>query len=107
MGQDYHKDLYNQLLLDYADLSNSKKRHEAILADPYFNALQIKFAYALTCHKSQGGQWKSVFIDPGWINEETMTTENKFEFLRWLYAAVTRATEKLYLVNFKAELLEE
>ena len=106
MGQDYHKKLYADLQIDYAEISNSKKRHEAILADPYFNALQIKFAYALTCHKSQGGQWKAVFVDHGWIKDDNMSSEDKLDFLRWLYTAVTRATEKLYLVNFKEEFIQ-
>jgi exodeoxyribonuclease-5 len=105
MDENYYKDLYAQLLLDYADITDSKKRHEAILADPYFNALQIKFAYALTCHKSQGGQWKAVFVDHGYIKPAEMSAEDKFAFTRWLYTAVTRASEKLYLVNFDKEFL--
>ena len=107
MEAEYHKKLYNLLQIDYADIADSKKRHEAILADPYFNALQIKFAYALTCHKSQGGQWSAVFVDHGWLNKDEMSEQNKYEFLRWLYTAVTRATEKLYLVNFDKEFLED
>ena len=106
MPSNYYKDLYQQLQLDYAHISDSNKRHEEILKDPYFNALQIKFAYAVTCHKSQGGQWKVVFVDHGWLNKEAMTPQNKYEFLRWLYTAVTRATDKLYLVNFDKEFLE-
>lgn len=106
MDNNYYKDLYQQLLIDYQDVVDSKKRHEKILADPYFNAVQIKFAYALTCHKAQGGQWKTVFIDHGWLKTEEMTPENKYEFLRWLYTAITRATEKLYLANFDKEFLE-
>ncbi len=105
MDNNYYKDLYNLLSIDYGDISDSKKRHEAILADPYFNALQIKFAYALTCHKSQGGQWKVVFVDHGFIKPEELTPEDKYAFTRWLYTAVTRATEKLYLVNFSKEFL--
>jgi exodeoxyribonuclease-5 len=107
MDAEYHKKLYNLLQLDYADITDTQKRHEAILADPYFNALQIKFAYALTCHKSQGGQWSAVFVDHGWLNKDEMTEQNKYEFLRWLYTAISRATEKLYLVNFDNEFLEE
>ena len=63
---------------------------------PYYNALQVKFSYAITCHKSQGGQWPIVFIDQGFLKEENID-EN---FLRWLYTAITRATEKVYLINF-------
>jgi exodeoxyribonuclease-5 len=66
---------------------------------------RIKFAYAVTCHKSQGGQWPVVFVDHGWFDEDKMTPEDNYEFIRWLYTAVTRATEKLYLVNFKKSLL--
>ncbi len=106
MNQDYYRNLYSQLQLDYADEQNSKKRHEKILEDPFFNALHVKFAYAVTCHKSQGGQWPAVFVDHGWIDEENMSAQDNFEFLRWLYTAVTRATEKLYLVNFKKSLVE-
>jgi exodeoxyribonuclease-5 len=64
--------------------------------NPHFNALQVKFAYAVTCHKAQGGQWKNVFIDQGFIREDMMDTE----YLRWLYTAVTRSTQNLYLINF-------
>ncbi|MDL2262119.1 AAA family ATPase [Bacteroidales bacterium OttesenSCG-928-I21] len=100
MNSEYYKKLYNELLIDYEHITDSKKRHETILNDPYFNALQVKYAYALTCHKAQGGQWKAVFVDHGWLNTEAWNEEIKYEFLRWLYTAVTRATEKLYLVNF-------
>ena len=71
-----------------------------IQEDEYFNALQIKFAYAVTCHKAQGGQWDAVFIDPGWMGDEMMDDE----YWRWLYTAFTRARKKLYLINFKDEL---
>ena len=73
-----------------------KKRYEAILADPYFNALQVKYAYAVTCYKSQGGQWADVYIDQGFITEETMGSD----YYRWLYTSLTRATGNVYLVNF-------
>src|SRR5690554_7481084 len=66
------------------------------MADPYFNALQVKYAYAVTCHKSQGGQWACVFVDQGFLTEEMLDTS----YFRWLYTALTRATEKLFLVNF-------
>ncbi len=96
MPEKFYRELYEKLIEDYSDMKDAKKIHEAILNDDYFNALQIKFAYAVTCHKSQGGQWKSVFIDYGWLKKEMI---NK-EFYRWLYTAFTRATDKLYLVNF-------
>lgn len=96
MPEKYYADMYEQLQDDYSELKDSNRRHQVILNDKFFNALQIKFAYAVTCHKSQGGQWKTVFIDYGWLKKEMI---NK-EFYRWLYTAFTRATERLYLVNF-------
>ena len=87
--------LYQGVNADYEHIKSKKKRYNAVKEDPYFNALQIKYAYALTCHKAQGGQWKCVFIDnPFW--QEPLDREQ----LRWLYTALTRATEKVYLVNF-------
>ena len=88
--------LYQKILEDYPELTNKQKRSEQIMKDRYFNALQVKFAYAVTCHKAQGGQWKSVFIDQGYFTEDMIS----LDYLRWLYTAFTRATEKLYLVNF-------
>lgn len=88
--------LYEAISLDYQDIPDRNKRSEAIKADPYFNALQIKFAYAITCHKAQGGQWPVVFVDQGYLVDEMLSTE----FLRWLYTAITRSTKELYLVNF-------
>ena len=89
------------MLADYADVKTKKKRFEAVREDPYFNALQIKYASAVTCHKSQGGQWKCVFIDnPFWRDDIEL------EDLKWLYTAVTRATEKVYLVNFKQNFIK-
>ncbi len=105
MNNNYYSDLYQQLQIDYEDIADSNKRHEEILKDPYYNALQIKFAYALTCHKSQGGQWKAVFIDYGWLNFDNMQQEEIYQFLRWLYTAFTRPTEKLYMVNFSDKII--
>ena len=91
--------LYQGVNEDYAHITAKKKRYEAVREDKYYNALQLKYANAVTCHKSQGGQWKCVFIDnPFWQEELTL------DDLKWLYTAVTRATEKVYLVNFKDEL---
>ena len=81
---------------DYAEVTNKRVKMELLKKNPYFNALQVKFGYAVTCHKSQGGQWKAVFVDQGYLTEEMLDTE----YARWLYTAVTRATERLYLVNF-------
>lgn len=107
LGATYYKDLYKLLQEDYAHIENIKKRHGAILLDQYFNALQIKFAYSLTCHKSQGGQWKAVFIDFSFINIENMNDEDRMSFLRWLYTAITRATDMLYLINLPESLLKK
>lgn len=94
--------LYQGINEDYAHLTTKKKRYEAVREDKYYNALQLKYANAITCHKSQGGQWKCVFIDnPFW--QEELTVDD----LKWLYTAMTRATEKVYLVNFKDELFAE
>ena len=81
---------------DDADLATVKERKEAIKNDPYLNALQVKFSYALTCHKSQGGQWPVVFVDQGFINIEEIDKD----YVRWLYTAMTRATKQLFMVNF-------
>lgn len=90
--------LYNGVSEDYADITSKKKRYEAVREDPYYNALQLKYANAITCHKSQGGQWSCVFIDnPFWQDELSV------DDLKWLYTALTRATAKVYLVNFKDE----
>jgi exodeoxyribonuclease-5 len=89
----------NKVLEDYADEPKLKKRYELARENDYYNALQIKFSYSMTCHKSQGGQWKSIFIDLGYFTEEYLSRE----FIRWLYTAFTRASEKLYLVNFPKE----
>ena len=88
--------LYQGVSADYADRGTKKKIWEAVREDPYFNALQLKYAEAITCHKSQGGQWDCVFIDcPFWQDEQTL------DDLKWLYTALTRAVRKVYLVNFK------
>ncbi|MBK6263680.1 AAA family ATPase [Marivirga sp. S37H4] len=93
--EDYRK-LYQAVSEDYMDLATKTERREAMKKDPYLNALQVKFAYALTCHKSQGGQWKAVFVDQGYLTDEMLDKE----YVRWLYTAVTRATDELFLVNF-------
>lgn len=90
--------LYTGVNEDYAHIRNKRKRYEAVREDRYYNALQLKYADAITCHKSQGGQWKCVFIDnPFW--QDTIVRDD----LKWLYTAMTRAVEKVYLVNFKDE----
>lgn len=84
---------------DYMDIPNRRERYKAMKQNPWFNALQVKFAYALTCHKTQGGQWRQVFVDSSLNLKEEMEKED----LRWLYTAITRAQEQLYFVNFKEE----
>ena len=88
--------LYQGVLADYSHLTTKKKRYDAVREDLFYNALQLKYANAITCHKSQGGQWRCVFIDnPFW--QEYFTADD----YKWLYTAITRAVEKVYLVNFK------
>ena len=98
LSQEENKMLYESVMQDYFYISSKKERTEALRKDPYLNALQIKFAYALTCHKSQGGQWSAVFVDQGYLPQEQVNSE----FIRWLYTAVTRATDELFLMNFHA-----
>lgn len=92
--------LFEELNLDYEHIKNKRERFSAIKEDPYYNALQIKFAYAVTCHKAQGGQWDAVFVDQGYLTDEMVD----MDFLRWLYTGVTRAKRELFLVNFAANL---
>ena len=91
--------LYKEVAKDY---KGQKEINKKIKEDEFFNALQIKFAYAITCHKSQGGQWENVFIDLGYFTEDMLDKS----YLRWLYTAMTRASKKLYLINFKEEFFK-
>lgn len=97
LGAGQQEMLFQGLNEDYSDTRSKAKRYKLIREDPYYNALQLKYAYAITCHKSQGGQWKCVFIDNMLWNEPTV------DDLKWLYTAITRAVEKVYLVNFPEE----
>jgi len=103
LDKDRTRSFFASVSEDYQHMKGKKHKSDAIREDPYYNALQIKFAYAITCHKAQGGQWKHVYIDQGWQTEENLNRE----YYRWLYTAITRATEKVFLVNFKDEFLEE
>lgn len=94
--------LYEAIQEDYMHIANRKERLNAIKDDPYYNALQIKFAMAVTCHKAQGGQWDAVFVDQGYLTDDLLNTE----FLRWLYTACTRATKELFLLNFNPKFFE-
>ena len=89
--------LFHAIWEDYPDITNQRARMLRLREDIYYNALQVKYAYAVTCHKAQGGQWAHVYIDQGYITEEMLTPD----YFRWLYTALTRATEKVYLVNWK------
>ena len=94
--------LYNNIMEDYASdptLRSKQEKLKALRQDPYYNALQIKYAYAVTCHKAQGGQWTNVFIDQGYMTEELLTPE----YYRWLYTAITRATKRVFFVNWPKE----
>ena len=93
--------LFYAVLEDYADISMKRERMKKMKADPCYNALQVKYAYAVTCHKAQGGQWKNVFLDQGYMTDEYLTPD----YFRWLYTAFTRATGTLYLVNYRQEQL--
>ena len=95
--------LFYSVLEDYADISVKRERMKKMKADPHYNALQVKYAYAVTCHKAQGGQWKRVFLDQGYMTEDMLSPD----YFRWLYTAFTRATETLYLVNWPKEQLDE
>lgn len=103
MPKDATDRLYRLTSETYAHLPTKADRRAAMKADPFLNAVQVKFAYALTCHKAQGGQWPVVIVDQGYLTDEMMNTE----FLRWLYTAVTRATERLYLLNFEKSVFEK
>ena len=96
MSNEDNKKLFYSVLEDYSKENSRKKQFDGVRNDEFFNALQVKFGYAVTCHKAQGGQWKNVFVDQGFIREDMVN----IEYLRWLYTAITRATSKLYLVNF-------
>lgn len=91
--------LFARVEEDYIEIGNRRERIKKILENEFFNALQVKFAYAVTCHKAQGGQWKHVFIDTGRLSDEQVNTE----FYRWLYTALTRASEQIFLINYPDE----
>jgi ATP-dependent exoDNAse (exonuclease V) alpha subunit len=94
-----NQQFFDEVMKDYEDIASRRSRVEKVKNNPWFNALQVKFGYALTCHKTQGGQWETIFVDQPWLKDNKITVE----FLRWLYTAITRATAKVYLINFKDE----
>ena len=96
LTREQQEQLYNKVMEDYADIPQKPERLKKVREDRYYNALQVKFAYAATCHKAQGGQWAHVYVDQGYMTDDMLTPD----YLHWLYTAFTRATEQLYLVNW-------
>ena len=96
LTREQQEQLYLKVMEDYADIPYKQDRLKKLKEDKYYNALQIKFAYAATCHKAQGGQWSHVYIDQGYMTDEMLTSD----YIHWLYTAFTRATDHLYLVNW-------
>lgn len=103
LGFEAQRKLYDLVARDYIDLGSKRKIHEAIMKDHFYNALQVKFAYAVTCHKSQGGQWPAVIVDQGYLTEDMLD----ISLLRWFYTAFTRAQKELYLLNFHPNFFGE
>ena len=101
LSEQENRTLYLNVMEDYEGMSK-KDAYKELRQNEYFNALQVKYAYAVTCHKSQGGQWQNVFIDQGYLTDEMLDKE----YLRWLYTAITRAKGKVYLVNFRDDFFE-
>ncbi|MFH0759142.1 MAG: AAA family ATPase [Bacteroidota bacterium] len=101
LDREQQRTLYMSVSEDYPEVENRHQMAAKIATDQYYNALQVKFAYAVTCHKSQGGQWKSVFLDLGFFTDEMLS----LDYLRWLYTAFTRASEHLYLVNLPRQFV--
>ena len=96
LTREQQEQLYNAVMEDYADVPTKPERIKKLKSDRYYNALQVKFAYAVTCHKAQGGQWAHVYLDQGYMTDDMLTPD----YIHWLYTAFTRATEQLYLVNW-------
>ena len=102
LTREQQEQLYNAVLEDYSDIPRKTDRIEKLKNDRYYNALQVKFAYAVTCHKAQGGQWAHIYLDQGYMTDDMLTPD----YIHWLYTAFTRATEKLFLVNWPKEQIE-
>ncbi len=102
LSKEENRTLYDAVCEDYAHIALKKDRIAEIRKDPFLNALQIKFAYALTCHKAQGGQWRAVFIDQGYLKDDQINED----FVRWLYTAITRASKEVFLLNFHKDFFE-
>ena len=102
LTHEQQEQLYNAVMEDYADVPQKAERVKKLKEDRYYNALQVKFAYAVTCHKAQGGQWAHVYLDQGYMTDDMLTPD----YIHWLYTAITRATEKLFLVNWPKNQIE-
>ena len=98
LTRDQQQQLYERVMADYVDIPHKADRLKKLKEDRYYNALQVKFAYAVTCHKAQGGQWAHVYVDQGYMTDDMITPD----YIHWLYTAFTRATEHLFLVNWPA-----
>ena len=96
LTREQQEQLFNAVMEDYADIPVKADRIKKLKTDRYYNALQVKFAYAVTCHKAQGGQWAHIYLDQGYMTDDMLTPD----YIHWLYTAFTRATEKLFLVNW-------
>ena len=96
LTREQQEHLFQSVLADYADIPQKSERLKKLKEDRYYNALQVKFAYAATCHKAQGGQWAHIYVDQGYMTDDMLTTD----YIHWLYTAFTRATERLFLVNW-------
>jgi exodeoxyribonuclease-5 len=103
LTRDESEQLFEAVWEDYNDIRSKRKRMEQLRQNPYFNAIQVKYGYAVTCHKAQGGQWKTVFLDQGFVAPDALSAD----YFRWLYTAFTRATDRLYLVNWPAQYVEK
>ena len=104
LTREQQESLLAQVMADYYDITTRREKFKRLKSDPWFNALQVKYAYGVTCHKAQGGQWKHVYIDMGYIQQGAALS---LDFYRWLYTAFTRATEKIWLVNVSDAFLEQ
>ena len=102
LTREQQEQLYQAVMADYADIPQKTERIKKLKSDRYYNALQVKFSYAVTCHKAQGGQWAHVYLDQGYMTDDMLTPD----YIHWLYTAFTRATEKLYLVNWPSSQTE-
>ena len=99
LTQEESEKLFQGVYDDYFDIPSKRERMKKLREDPYYNALQLKYAYAVTCHKAQGGQWEHVYIDQGYLTEDMAD----ISYLRWLYTAFTRTSEQVFLVNWPKE----